>query len=206
MTTSALIEKPTLETTPAKTGVDPDAVAGRPHAELPPLLRQLGASLLVTTYQAGKLVMVRDEGDHLNTHFRGLPGPRWAWPYRAIGWRWAPRCRSGNLSMFQPWPPGWNRRVGTTPASCRAPATSPATSRATRWPGAIRLPSTLEGEGLREREELWVVNTRFSCRCTLDGSAELLARCPVGGEPCATQCPLRHRPRLSLGRYVHIKP
>src|SRR3984957_6849064 len=36
----------------------------------PALLRQLGASLLVTTYQAGKLVMVRDEGDHLNTHFR----------------------------------------------------------------------------------------------------------------------------------------
>ena len=33
-------------------------------------MRQLGASLLVTTYQAGKLVMVRDEGDYLNTHFR----------------------------------------------------------------------------------------------------------------------------------------
>jgi len=35
-------------------------------------LRQLGASLLVTTYQAGKLVMVRDEGDHLNTHYRAI--------------------------------------------------------------------------------------------------------------------------------------
>ena len=41
----------------------------------PALLRQLGASLLVTTYQAGKLVMVRDEGDHLNTHFRAFPAP-----------------------------------------------------------------------------------------------------------------------------------
>src|SRR4051794_36861240 len=41
----------------------------------PELLRQLGASLLVTTYQAGKLVMVRDEGDHLNTHFRAFPAP-----------------------------------------------------------------------------------------------------------------------------------
>src|SRR5437879_6957012 len=41
----------------------------------PALLRQLGASLLVTTYQAGKLVMVRDEGDHLNTHFRGFQAP-----------------------------------------------------------------------------------------------------------------------------------
>src|SRR6516164_9519967 len=41
----------------------------------PALLRQLGASLLVTTYQAGKLVMVRDEGDHLNTHYRAFQAP-----------------------------------------------------------------------------------------------------------------------------------
>src|SRR5450432_4206944 len=41
----------------------------------PALLRQLGASLLVTTYQAGRLVMVRDEGDHLNTHFRAFQAP-----------------------------------------------------------------------------------------------------------------------------------
>ena len=41
----------------------------------PALLRGLGGSLLVTTYQAGKLVMVRDEGDHLNTHFRTFQSP-----------------------------------------------------------------------------------------------------------------------------------
>jgi len=41
----------------------------------PALLRQLGASLLVTTYQAGKLVLVRDEGDRLNTHFRAFQAP-----------------------------------------------------------------------------------------------------------------------------------
>ena len=41
----------------------------------PALLRQLGASLLVTTYQAGKLVMVRDEGDQLNTHYRSFQAP-----------------------------------------------------------------------------------------------------------------------------------
>src|SRR6516225_85469 len=42
---------------------------------LPQLFDQLGISLLVTTYQAGKLVIVRDEGDHLNTHFRSFQGP-----------------------------------------------------------------------------------------------------------------------------------
>jgi hypothetical protein len=41
----------------------------------PGLLRQLGASLLVTTYQAGKLVMVRNDGDHLNTHYRAFQAP-----------------------------------------------------------------------------------------------------------------------------------
>jgi len=41
----------------------------------PALLRQLGASLLVTTSQAGKLVLVCDEGDHLNTHFRTFQAP-----------------------------------------------------------------------------------------------------------------------------------
>jgi hypothetical protein len=38
-------------------------------------MRQLGISLLVTTYQAGKLVIVRADGDHLNTHFRAFPSP-----------------------------------------------------------------------------------------------------------------------------------
>src|SRR4051812_32099037 len=41
----------------------------------PMLLRQLGASLLFTSYQAGKLVIVRDEGDQLNAHFRVFQAP-----------------------------------------------------------------------------------------------------------------------------------
>jgi hypothetical protein len=43
---------------------DPGPLRAAHTTNLPALLRQLGASLLVTTYQAGKLVMVRDEGDH----------------------------------------------------------------------------------------------------------------------------------------------
>ena len=44
-------------------------------ASCPPLMQQLGISLLVTTYQAGKLVIVRADGDQLNTHFRACPSP-----------------------------------------------------------------------------------------------------------------------------------
>src|SRR5437879_13586426 len=39
------------------------------------LLQELGISVLVTTYQAGKLVMLRADGDKLNTHFRGFSKP-----------------------------------------------------------------------------------------------------------------------------------
>ena len=42
---------------------------------VPQLFDQLGISLLVTTYQAGKLVIVRSEGDRLNTHFRNFQAP-----------------------------------------------------------------------------------------------------------------------------------
>jgi hypothetical protein len=38
-------------------------------------LQELDISLVVSTYQAGKLVMVRPEGDCLNTHFRGFNKP-----------------------------------------------------------------------------------------------------------------------------------
>src|SRR3954451_24520141 len=57
------------------------AGSGPPPREEPPLrsvhtsnfsamLQELGISILVTTYQAGKLVMLRPDGDRLNTHFR----------------------------------------------------------------------------------------------------------------------------------------
>ena len=41
----------------------------------PALLDQLGISLLVTTYQAGKVVVLRADQDHVNTHFRNLSKP-----------------------------------------------------------------------------------------------------------------------------------
>ena len=42
---------------------------------LPILLKQLGVSLIVSTYQAGKVVLVRADGDALNTHFRVFQKP-----------------------------------------------------------------------------------------------------------------------------------
>src|SRR5262245_17142201 len=41
----------------------------------PAILEQLQSSLLVTTYQAGKLVVVRADGGVINTHFRAFNKP-----------------------------------------------------------------------------------------------------------------------------------
>ena len=117
-------------------------------------MRQLGASLLVTTYQAGKLVMVRDEGDHSNTHFRGFQAPMGM----ALS---GDRLAVG--TKIQVW-----EFVDVT-AKLEPPGRRDACflSRSSHVTGNIQIHEMAWGAG----NELWVVNTRFSCLCTLDGSA-----------------------------------
>lgn len=52
-----------------------DAFRSVHTASLPLLLRDLGASLLVSTYQAGRVVVLRSEGEILGTHFKAFPKP-----------------------------------------------------------------------------------------------------------------------------------
>src|ERR1700719_2525912 len=73
MTTAVSPPEPAPALAPTKAD-EPAPLRAVHTPNFPALLRQLG-SLLVTTYQAGKLVMVRDEGDHLNTHFRVFQAP-----------------------------------------------------------------------------------------------------------------------------------
>jgi hypothetical protein len=84
MTTAVSPPEPTLENGRPKTE-DPTPLRAVHTPNFPALWRQLGASLLVTTYQAGKLVLVRDEGDHLNTHFCGFQGLLGVSRYRSGG-------------------------------------------------------------------------------------------------------------------------
>ncbi len=114
-------------TAPAVTAPEPLRAGHTPN--LPALLRERGVSLLVTTYQAGKLVVVREQDGAVNTHFRTFQAPMGlaltdGGAKLAIG------------TTIQVWefrdvpdaPPGSSPRGRTTPASCPAPATSPATS------------------------------------------------------------------------------
>ncbi len=154
-----MIETPVLAPPQAD---DPAPLRAVHTPGFPALLRRLGASLLVTTYQAGKLVMVRDEGDHLNTHFRvfqapmgmALSGDRLAigtslqiWEYVNVP------AVAARLD-----PPG-RHDACFLPRSCHVT-------------GNIQIHEMAWGTG----SELWVVNTRFSCLCTIDRSASFAPR------------------------------
>src|SRR3954452_6905640 len=128
----------------------------------PALLRQLGASLLVTTYQAGKLVMVRDEGQNLNTHFRAFQAPM-------------------GLALD-----GSRLAVGTTIQAWEFVDVPAVTSKleppgrydACFLPRASHVTGNIQGHEMAYGSggELWVVNTRFSCLCTLDRAASFAPR------------------------------
>jgi uncharacterized protein (TIGR03032 family) len=144
-------------------GTPPPAPLRAVHtANFPALLRRLGASLMVTTYQAGKLVMVRDEGAQLNAHFRSLHAPMGLALYRdrlAVGtavqvWEYVDvPAVTAKLD-----PPG-RHDACFLPRSCHVT-------------GNINIHELAWGIG----EELWAVNTRFSCLCTFDRSASFTPR------------------------------
>jgi uncharacterized protein (TIGR03032 family) len=125
-------------------------------------LRRLGASLLVTTYQAGKLVLVRDDGDHLNTHFRAFRAPMGL------------ALDGGRLAVgttIQVW------EYADVPAVA-ARLDPPGRHDACFLPRASHVTGNIQGHELAwgAGGALWVVNTRFSCLCTLDRSASFAPR------------------------------
>jgi uncharacterized protein (TIGR03032 family) len=160
--TTAVDPSPTTQAPDRSAVDDPKPLRAVHTANFPTLLRQLGVSLLVTTYQAGKLVLVREEGDHLNTHFRAfqapmgmaLTGDRLAVGTRIQVWEFVdvPAVTS-RLD-----PPG-RHDACFLPRSCHVT-------------GNIQIHEMAWGTG----GELWVVNTRFSCLCTLDRSASFTPR------------------------------
>jgi uncharacterized protein (TIGR03032 family) len=161
MTTAVSPPEPKLDPEPPKTE-DPAPLRAVHTPNFPALLRQLGASLLVTTYQAGMLVLVRDEGDHLNTHFRGFQAPMgmaYSGDRLAVGTKiqvWEFVDVPAVTAKLEP--PGRHD-------ACFLPRSSHVT-------GNIQIHEMAWGA----RNELWVVNTRFSCLCTFDGSASFVPK------------------------------
>lgn len=117
------------------------------------LLEQFGISVAVTTYQAGKLVLLRSQNGTVNTHFRGFSKPMGL------------ALQDGRLAIgttLEIWEfhnaPAVAQKL--EPAgqhdSCFLPRGSQTT-------GDIQI-HEMDWVG----DELWFINTRFSCLCTRD--------------------------------------
>jgi uncharacterized protein (TIGR03032 family) len=125
------------------------------------LLHQLGASLLATTYQANKLLAVRAAGGGLSTLVRTFDRPMGlAVDARrmALGTRnqvWLLRNAPDIAPRVEP---AGRHDACYVPRSCHV--TGDIAVHELAWAG----------------DELWLVNTRFSCLCTLDRDYSFVPR------------------------------
>jgi uncharacterized protein (TIGR03032 family) len=127
----------------------------------PELLHQLGISLVISTYQAGKLIVLRADGNSLNTHFKDCNQPM---GIAAEGEKMAIATRQ------QIWEYHNNRDVARTlpPIGRHDACYLPRRSHIT---GDIQIRDMAYIQG-----ELWFVNSRFSCLCTLDATHSFVPR------------------------------
>ena len=128
----------------------------------PDLLRQANASLVVSTYQAGKLILLRAQKQGLNTHFVNMPKPMGV------------AFNQGRLSIGS----GFNvidyfnmSNVGSKvePVNTHDAAFLP---RRTHVTGDI----DIHEMGFDKDNELWLVNTKMSCLCTMDINHSIVPR------------------------------
>ena len=120
---------------------------------LPRILAQLGISLAVSTYQAGKVILVREDQGTINTHFVdfnkpmgiGVDGQRLTVGGRNTVWYYR------NMPALAPKLEPANRHD-----ACYLP-------RQVHFTGDIDIHEMAWGV-----DGLWLVNTRFCCLCTLD--------------------------------------
>ncbi len=139
------------------------ALASQHTASLPALLAQLQASVLVSTYNAGQLILLRAQPDGLlNTHFCALAKPMgFALDHEklAVG------------SAFQIWE---YRNMQAVAPKVKGPAAHDAAylARNIHVTGDIDIHEMAYGAD----DALWLVNTRMSCLCTLDRRHSIVPR------------------------------
>lgn len=127
----------------------------------PRVLAGLHASLLVSTYQSGRLIVFRADGGELNTHFRSFESPMGIAVDRGrlvLGTRrhvWDYRDQPAVARKLEP--------AGKHDA-CYLPRRSHVT-------GDVRIHELVVVDG-----EVWFVNTLFSCLATLDDDHSFVPR------------------------------
>lgn len=139
------------------------------------LMQELGASLLVSTYQANKLLVARASGGGLSTLVRTFERPMGLAvdsQRLMIGTRnqiWHLRNAPDIASRVEP---AGQHDACFLPRSCHV--TGDIGVHEMAWATSPLAPGGRGAGG--EGEELWVVNTRFSCLCTLHADYSFVPR------------------------------
>ncbi len=125
------------------------------------LLARTGGALAITTYQSGRMILVRDDRGSLNTHFKAFHSPM------GIAHRDGRLVVATGKSVIE-----FHDQKGLLPSlepagrhdACFVP-------RRVHYTGDIRIHEI----GFAQND-LWIVNTRFSCLATLDGVHNFVPR------------------------------
>ena len=131
-------------------------------SNLPELFEQFGISLVVSTYQAGKVIIVRNDQGTLNTHFRTFAKPMGITADEQ-------RLIVGGSNTV------WYYRNMPAVAQKLEP---PDKHDACYLPRRIHVTGDIDIHELAWDRDgtLWVVNTRFGCLCTLDAEHSFYPR------------------------------
>jgi len=132
-----------------------------------PLLKHLGASLLVTTYQANKLLALREQQGGVSILVRSFDRPM---GLAVDGKRIALGTRD-QVWQFQNAP---DLAPKVEPVGVHDACFLPRSSHVT---GDIGVHEIAWGRDVNEKsDELWLVNTRFSCLCTMHADYSFVPR------------------------------
>ena len=120
----------------------------------PEALQQLGISIVVSTYQAGKLILMRNDNGVLNTHFIAMEKP--------MG-----MALNNNRLSVGSGPQVWDYYNMNAVAAKLEP---PGKHDACFIPRAMHITGDIDIHEMAfdKQQRLWLVNTRMSCLCTLD--------------------------------------
>lgn len=132
----------------------PDPLRSVHTSSLPAILDQLGISLAVSTYQAGRVILVRNDNGVINTHFRTFHKPMGIAADSS-------RLTIGGANTV------WYYRNMPAVASQLEPAGK---HDVCYLPREIHVTGDIDIHEMAydSKGELWVVNTRFCTLCTLD--------------------------------------
>ncbi|MBP6787976.1 MAG: TIGR03032 family protein [Candidatus Promineofilum sp.] len=156
MSDDAPITDPTAEQAAADETPQPDPLRSVYTSSLGEILKQTGISLAVSTYQAGKVILVRYDPDTetVNTHFRTFAKPMGIAADAA-------RLAIGGTNTV------WYYRNMPAVARKLEPAEK---HDAAYLPRRVHVTGDIDIHEMAWAADgdLWLVNTRFGCLCTLD--------------------------------------